>query len=67
MSIAEKVKSVLARNLSDLNKNEEFVKLRNFHEEMRQEGVAQKKPYSLPRLDTIGRRLRQVTTSKTSR
>jgi len=67
MPIVERIKNALTERVVDLNKNKEFTKLRDFHEEMRREGIMQKQPYSLPPLDTVGRRLRQRTSNKTSR
>lgn len=64
MSIVERVRDVLAEKIADLNKDEGFRKLRDFNEEMWRKGVAQKQPYSLPPLDTVGRRLRRIATNK---
>jgi hypothetical protein len=67
MSIAEKVKTTLAEKITDISKDKEFIKLRDFYEEKQREGIAQKQPYSLPPLDTVGRRLRQGVANKTTR
>lgn len=67
MSITDRVKQAVATNLTELNKKDEFVKLQDFYKEMKQAGIAQKQEYSLPPLDTVGRRLRQTTANKTPR
>ena len=67
MSITDRIKQTLETNAKELNKKGEFIKLRDFYKKMQQAGVAQKQPYSLPPLDTIGKRLQQLTTNKASR
>ena len=65
MSIAEKVKQTVEASSPEITKQAEFVKLRDFYTEMQQAGVAQKQEYSLPPLDTIGRRLHQMMPART--
>jgi hypothetical protein len=60
MSVTEKVKQTLAAHQPDITKQDEFVKLRDFYTEMLEAGVAQKQSYTLPPLDTAGRRLRSM-------
>ncbi|NOT58028.1 MAG: hypothetical protein HOP18_25775 [Deltaproteobacteria bacterium] len=67
MAITDRVTHTLETNLKELNKKAEFVKLRDFYKRMQESGVAKKPAYSLPPLDTVGRRFRQPTTSKATR
>ena len=67
MLIADRVKQTLTANLKEPNKAEEFAKLQEFYQEMQRAGIARKQTYSLPPLDTVGRRLHQISTSKVSR
>ncbi len=67
MSLVERVQQCVAANEPQLNNDPEFVKLRDFYHEMQQAGIAKKATYSLPPLDTVGRRVYQLTASKTQR
>lgn len=67
MAITDRVKHTLETDIKELNKKAEFVKLRDFYKKMQESGIAKKRSYSLPPLDTIGRRFRQPTTSKATR
>lgn len=51
------IQKVIAEKERDFGANPEFVKLRQFYQDMRQQGLATKREYSLPPLDTIGQGL----------
>lgn len=67
MSITDRVEQTLTTDLVERKQKVEFTALRDFYEAMQRAGVAQKQPYSLPPLDTAGKRLRQITVHKNSR
>ena len=51
------IQKVIAEKERDFGTNPEFVKLREFYEDMKRQGIASKREYSLPPLDTIGQEL----------
>ncbi len=64
MKIEERIQEAITKTEASLNSNPEFLKLREFYLEMKEAGVAQKQEYTLPPLDTSGRRLHEMTVSK---
>ena len=60
MTITEEIQKELEANRESLEKNKEYVRLRDFYDEMEKLGVAKKSEYDLPPLDTIGKRLYDV-------
>jgi hypothetical protein len=67
MKIEERIQEAITKTETSLNSNPEFVKLRDFYLEMQEAGIAQKQEYTLPPLDTSGRRLHEMTISKTTK
>jgi hypothetical protein len=59
MSIETNVKQVLA-NEENRAKDVDFQNLRDFYEQAKKEGIAVKPEYTLPQLDSIGRRFYAV-------
>ena len=57
MEFATELQSLLAAKDREFSSDPGFVKLRDFYAEMKRLGIAQKQEYSLPPLDTVGRRL----------
>ncbi len=64
MKIEERIQEAIIKTEASLNNNPEFVKLRDFYLAMQESGIAQKQEYTLPPLDTSGRRLHEMTVSK---
>ncbi|HMS39418.1 MAG TPA: hypothetical protein PKE69_04275 [Pyrinomonadaceae bacterium] len=60
MTIVEEIQKELEEKKEFLEKNKEYVRLRNFYDEMEKLGVTKKSEYDLPPLDTIGRNLYEV-------
>ena len=63
MAIVEELQKELEKKKETLEKNKEFVRLREFYAEMQELGVAKKPEYNLPPLDTIGRHLYEINHS----
>lgn len=63
MTLRERIEKVLSEE-GEMTKRPDFKKLSDFYEEMKREGVALKKEYDLPPLDTVGRRLYQEVSNK---
>jgi hypothetical protein len=59
MSIENNVKQVLADE-ENRAKDVNFQNLRDFYEQAKKDGIAAKPEYTLPQLDSIGRRLYAV-------
>ncbi len=66
MTLEERIQRALAED-REITKTSDFKNLHDFYEEMKKQGVAIKKEYNLPPLDTVGHRLHQTAVSKTSR
>ncbi len=60
MTTVEELEKVIKESGEILEKNIDFVKLRDFYEEMQELGVAKRPQYDLPPVDTIGRRLYEI-------
>lgn len=60
MELTEKIKTLLAKE-SELSQDPQFRDLQEFFEKMKSEGIAVPTQYTLPSVDTIGRRLLEVT------
>ncbi len=67
MTIVEEVKKEIEEKKETLKNNKEYVRLRDFYIEMQELGVAKKNEYTLPPLDTIGRKLYEVKHSVSKR
>ena len=63
MSITERVQQVIA-NSTEFEQDKDFIKLREFYEEMDQAGIVKKPTYSLPPLDTVGKRFHELTANQ---
>lgn len=53
----ETLPGVLAERGAELRRDPAFVELEDFYNEMLRQGVAQKRGYELPQLDTVGHSL----------
>lgn len=62
MKIKERIEKTLAKEAE----HPDFKKLAEFYEQMRQAGVALKKPYDFPPLDTVGREFYKELVSTSS-
>lgn len=60
MTIAEEIQKEIEAKKEALEKNKEYVRLRDFYDEMERLGVAKKSEYDLPPIDTIGRNLYEM-------
>jgi len=60
MNTVIELQKMLAEKERDFSENPDFVKLREFYEEMKRQGLAKKQEYALPLLDTAGQRLFQA-------
>lgn len=60
METTNKLEKVLIEKEREFASDPEFVRLREFYEEMKRQGLAKKQEYSLPPLDTVGQRLYQA-------
>lgn len=67
MTLVEEVTKEIEEKKEALKDNKEYVRLRDFYNEMQELGVAKKNEYNLPPLDTIGRKLYQVKHSVSKR
>lgn len=67
MKIEERIQEAVIKTEASLNNSPEFVKLREFYLEMKESGIAQKQEYTLPPLDTTGRRLHEMIVTKQQR
>lgn len=65
MSIEERVKQTLEENRESFANDPEFTKLQEFYLEMQRLGLVRQQEYDLPPLDTSGRRVYEMTESKT--
>ncbi len=63
MTLREQVEQTLSEE-REITKRPDFQKLNDFYEEMKKEGVALKKEYDLPPMDTIGRSLYREVSNK---
>lgn len=66
MSVTERVQQVVVDS-SELVQNKDFIKLHAFYEEMEQAGIVRKPQYTLPPLDTIGKRFHELMASQLRR
>ena len=57
MQTVLELQKVIAEKESDFSANPDFIKLREFYEDMKRRGLATKQEYSLPPLDTTGQGL----------
>ena len=64
MQISKRVQKAMKETKRDFAKDPGFVKLSEFYQKMQNAGIAKKQEYSLPPLDTIGRRLNQAIVKK---
>ncbi len=64
MHITKRVQKAMKETKRDFDKEPGFAKLSEFYKRMKNAGVAKKQEYSLPQLDTIGRRLNQAIVKK---
>jgi len=55
-SISEKIIEVTEKEFEKLNKDSKNIEINNFLNEMKSKGLIQPKSYTLPPLDTIGKR-----------
>lgn len=60
METTKDLKKILAEKELEFASDPEFVRLREFYEEMKRQGLALKQEYSLPPLDTAGQRIYQA-------
>ena len=60
METVLELQQVIAEKERDFSSDPAFVRLREFYEEMKRQGLAKKQEYSLPPLDTAGQRLFQA-------
>ena len=60
METVDEVQKVLAEKEQEFGSNPEFVRLREFYEEMKNRGLVKKQEYSFPPLDTAGQQLYRV-------
>jgi len=67
MSLTDQVQQVIEAGPPKTVETPEFAKLRDFYVEMQRLGIATKQEYNLPPLDTVGRRLHELTQIKVSR
>ena len=67
MGIEEQVKQVLEDACQTMATDSGFVELQAFYVEMQQLGLARQQEYSLPPLDTAGRRVYELTESIANR
>ena len=63
MNIKEKIEQALEGKRESLLADPEFTKLQEFYLEMQRLGVVRKQEYTLPPLDTTGRRVQEMTES----
>ncbi|MBI3896206.1 MAG: hypothetical protein HY313_09780 [Acidobacteria bacterium] len=61
MTLQDRVLEVLRQEGDERNSDPEFRNLSQFYEDMRRLGIAIKKQYTLPQLDTIGHSLITAT------
>lgn len=64
MQIAKRVQKAMKETKRDFAKDPGFVKLSEFYQKMQNAGAVRKQEYTLPPLDTIGRRLNQAIVKK---
>ncbi len=64
MKIADKIQQATKQIRNKLKHDENFQNLENFYKAMQEQGIAKKPEYTLPQLDTIGRRLIETTHRK---
>lgn len=60
METTTELQKVLAEKGREFATNSDFIRLRDFYEEMKKRGLVIKQDYSLPPLDTAGQRLYQA-------
>lgn len=60
METINELENVLLEKGREFASDPDFVRLRDFFEEMKRQGLAKKQEYSLPPLDTAGQRLYQA-------
>jgi hypothetical protein len=58
MDTADRVMNELAKDQSNFARDPRFQELKAFYERMLREGIALRKTYDLPMIDTIGRSIR---------
>jgi hypothetical protein len=64
MSIVDQLQAALGEGEQELMKEASFRELQAFYQEMIRLGIAVKKPYELPQLDTVWRSLSQSIPSQ---
>jgi hypothetical protein len=60
MTIVEEIQKELEEKKRTFENNKEYVRLRDFYDEMQKLGVTKKSEYDLPPVDTIGRNLYEL-------
>lgn len=60
METRNELEKVLIEKEREFAADPSFVRLKEFYEQMKSQGLATKQEYSLPQLDTAGQRLFQV-------
>ena len=65
MTIVDRIEQETRKKKEEFEKEPEFQSLRDFYSEMQSLGIAKKPEYSMPPLDTIGRRLYETAHSST--
>ena len=60
METTNELQKVLAEKEREFATNSDFVRLRDFYEDMKKRGLVIKQDYSLPLLDTAGQKLYQA-------
>jgi hypothetical protein len=63
MTLRKRIEETLSEK-REITERQDFKKLSDFYEEMKKEGVALKKEYDLPPMDTIGRDLYREVSNK---
>ena len=64
MSIVSRLTDVLKTKRHSPEDEAAFIRLRDFYAEKREKGVAKRSEYTLPQLDTVGRRVYQAQLHK---
>lgn len=57
MNIVEKIQQTLNEYPADSNNQEELLRLQDFLHKMEEAGIARKRQYDIPLVDTLGRSL----------
>ena len=67
MSVTDQIRQIVEAEKTRMENDPEFVRLRDFYAEMQKAGIAQKQSYTLPPLDTVGRRIYQGLSMKSAK